>query len=91
MFSSSFLGSVHAVETPFPEGPEIACGNPLCSATFKPAVWLAVQSGSVVIRVSSRLRFFAERRPCSSISVKIGRGASWRRSARVNYYVLAYL
>jgi hypothetical protein len=36
MFSSSILSSVHAVETPLPEGPEIACGNPLCSATFKP-------------------------------------------------------
>jgi hypothetical protein len=36
MFSSSILSGVHAVETPFPEGPEIACGNPLCSATFKP-------------------------------------------------------
>jgi hypothetical protein len=36
MLNPSILSSVHAVETAFPEGPEIACGNPLCSTTFKP-------------------------------------------------------
>ena len=36
MLSSSVLGSVHAEKTPFPDGSEIACGNPLCSNTFKP-------------------------------------------------------
>jgi len=35
MLDPSILGSVHAVETPLPEGSEIPCGNPLCSATFK--------------------------------------------------------
>ena len=35
MLSSSILGSVHAVDTPFPEGLEIACENPLCPNTFK--------------------------------------------------------
>jgi hypothetical protein len=35
MLSSSILSSVHAVETPSPEGSVIACGNPLCSNTFK--------------------------------------------------------
>ena len=35
MLDPSILNSVHAVETPFPEGSEIACGNPLCSNMFK--------------------------------------------------------
>jgi hypothetical protein len=91
MFSSSILSSVHAVETPLPEGPEIACGNPLCSATFKPGGVASSPKRFCRDPCKQQLRFFAERRPCSSISVKIGRGASWRRSARVNYYVLAYL
>jgi hypothetical protein len=37
MFNPSILPGVHAVETAFPEGSEIACGNPLCSTTFKPS------------------------------------------------------
>jgi hypothetical protein len=37
MLDPSILSSVHAVETPFPEGSEITCGNPLCSASFKPS------------------------------------------------------
>ena len=37
MLNPSILSSVHALETPFPDGSEIACGNPLCSITFKPA------------------------------------------------------
>ena len=36
MLDPSILGSVHARETAFPEVSEIACGNPLCSNTFKP-------------------------------------------------------
>jgi hypothetical protein len=35
MVNPSILSSVHAVETVFPEGSEIACGNPLCSKTFR--------------------------------------------------------
>ena len=31
------LSSVDALETAFPKGREIACGNPLCSTTFKPS------------------------------------------------------
>jgi hypothetical protein len=37
MLDPSILSSVHALETPFPAGSEIACGNPLCSASFKPS------------------------------------------------------
>jgi len=33
----SVLYGVHALETAFPEGSEITCGNPLCSASFKPS------------------------------------------------------
>jgi hypothetical protein len=36
MLDPSILGSVHAEETPFSEGSQIACANPLCSNTFKP-------------------------------------------------------
>jgi hypothetical protein len=36
MLDPSVLFSVHGLETAFPEGSEIACGNPLCSTTFKP-------------------------------------------------------
>ena len=35
MLSSSILGSVHAEKTSLSKGSEIACGNPLCSNTFK--------------------------------------------------------
>jgi hypothetical protein len=36
MFDPSSLSSVHGLDTLFPAGSEIACGNPLCSASFKP-------------------------------------------------------
>jgi hypothetical protein len=37
MLEPSILSSVHAVEPPFPARSEIACGNPLCRARFKPS------------------------------------------------------
>jgi len=54
MLDPPILSSVHALETPFPAGSEITCGNPLCSASFNLAGSLSAQSDSVAIRVSSK-------------------------------------